>query len=252
MRELVVKYKAEKVGYEEMVKMPLVDLKVLKDESFRMGIDYRELSKIDIYSGCHEMRVHEDEIPRITFRMRYGHFELTVMPFGLTNAPAVFIELMSREEHESHLKMNLEVLKKEKCHVKPNKVEAKDDGWSDLGVVIVRPSTIWERANVVVDAWSRKKEVKSIRVRDICRTIQAKISKKMLVTHGQSERTFQTLENMFRACARNLVVVGILTFHEAKIGESKMIGLELEQETTNVFVIKVRLKEAKDRQKIKT
>ncbi|GJW15625.1 retrovirus-related pol polyprotein from transposon TNT 1-94 [Tanacetum coccineum] len=33
-------------------------------------------------------------------------------------------------------------------------------------------------------------------------------------TDGQSERTFRTLENMFRACVRNLVVVGILTFRE--------------------------------------
>nr|GEU92639.1 reverse transcriptase domain-containing protein [Tanacetum cinerariifolium] len=51
----------------------------------------------------------------------------------------------------------------------------RDDGWSDLGIVITRPSTIWERANVVVDAWSRKGGVKSRRVRDICKTIQAKI-----------------------------------------------------------------------------
>nr|GEX92697.1 eukaryotic translation initiation factor 3 subunit B-like [Tanacetum cinerariifolium]GEX92878.1 eukaryotic translation initiation factor 3 subunit B-like [Tanacetum cinerariifolium] len=66
-------------------------------------------------------------------------------------------------------------------------------------------------------------------------------------TDGQSERTFRTLENMFRACVRNLVVVGILTFREAEIGESKMIGIELEQETTKVVVIKEMLKEAKDR-----
>ncbi|GKE05709.1 hypothetical protein Tco_1397727, partial [Tanacetum coccineum] len=33
---------------------------------------------------------------------------------------------------------------------------------------------------------------------------------------------------------------------EAEIGESKMIGLELEQETTKVVVIKERLKKAKD------
>nr|GEW21638.1 hypothetical protein [Tanacetum cinerariifolium] len=52
----------------------------------------------------------------------------------------------------------------------------------------------------------------------------------------------------YEACVRNLVVVGILTFCEAEIGESKMIGLELEQETTKVIVIKERLKEAKDRQ----
>ncbi|GJV06388.1 hypothetical protein Tco_1344044 [Tanacetum coccineum] len=83
-------------------------------------------------------------------------------------------------------------------------------------------------------------------------------------TDGQSERTFQTLENMFRAYVRNLVVVGILTFCEVSfptkiviirvfevfslevlygrrgrspVGASKMIGLELEQETTKVVVI---------------
>ncbi|GKE46491.1 hypothetical protein Tco_1477749, partial [Tanacetum coccineum] len=31
----------------------------------------------------------------------------------------------SKKEHELHLKMNLELLKKEKCHVKPNKVKAE-------------------------------------------------------------------------------------------------------------------------------
>nr|GEX91129.1 putative reverse transcriptase domain-containing protein [Tanacetum cinerariifolium] len=92
IRELIVKYKAEKVCHDEMVKMPLVDLKVLEDGSFKICMDYRELSKIDLYLGCHQIRVHEDKIPNIAFRMRYGHFELMVMPFGLTNVPTVFIE----------------------------------------------------------------------------------------------------------------------------------------------------------------
>nr|GEY89347.1 hypothetical protein [Tanacetum cinerariifolium] len=122
MRELVMKYKAKKVWHEEMVKMPLVDL---KDGSFKICIDYRKLSEIAIMNRCHQMRVHEEEIPKTDFRTRYGHFEFTVMPFGLTKAPMIFLELMSREEHESHLKMNLELLKKEKCYVKANKVEAE-------------------------------------------------------------------------------------------------------------------------------
>ncbi|GKA68612.1 putative reverse transcriptase domain-containing protein [Tanacetum coccineum] len=195
-------HKAEIICHEKVVKIPLLDGKIvgvrdfpevfpndlsglppLREIEFRielipeatpMCIDYGECNKltvknhyslpriddlfdqlqgsqfflkIDLSSGYHQLRVHEDDILKTTFRTHYRYFEFTGMPFSLINAPVVFIDLMNRvcrpyldkfvivfiddiliyaktrEEHVEHLRLVLELLKKEKLYAKFSKCE---------------------------------------------------------------------------------------------------------------------------------
>ena len=52
-------------------------------------------SKINLYSGYHQIHIKESDIHKTAFHTRYGHYEFIVLPFGLTNAPATFMTLIN-------------------------------------------------------------------------------------------------------------------------------------------------------------
>ncbi|GJY52055.1 putative reverse transcriptase domain-containing protein [Tanacetum coccineum] len=86
-------------------------------------------------------------VAQTAFKTRYGHYEFQVMPFGLTSAPIMFMDLMNRvcrpyldkfmivfiddisiysktkEEHDAHLRLILELLKKEELYAKFSKCD---------------------------------------------------------------------------------------------------------------------------------
>ncbi|GJR55149.1 putative reverse transcriptase domain-containing protein [Tanacetum coccineum] len=141
-----------------------------KDGSFRMCIDYRELnkptvnnrypfpriddlfdqlqgssiySKIDLRSGYHQLRVREQDIPKMAFRTRYGHYEFQVMPFGLSHALTVFHGPHEPRRESAYVKNILKVILN--CLKK--------------GAVVIG------KANVVADALSRKERADPLRAR---------------------------------------------------------------------------------------
>jgi hypothetical protein len=158
-----------------------------KDGTKRMCIDYRTLnsmtiknkyplpriedlldrlkkakffSKIDLRSGYHQMKIREQDIPKMAFTTQYGLYEFVVVSFGLTNAPSYFVNLMNKvfmeeldrfvvvfiddiliysetaEEHEEHLRIVLKRLRQQKLYAKFSKCKFLMEKVAFLGHVL--------------------------------------------------------------------------------------------------------------------
>ncbi|GKC29963.1 putative reverse transcriptase domain-containing protein [Tanacetum coccineum] len=234
--------------------------------------------------------------------MRYGHFESTIMPFELTNAPTVFMDLMnlvckpylgrfvivfindilaylkSKEEHEVHLKLVLESLRKGKLYAKFSKCEFWLEEVHFLGHMVnhntgqvssfssyIRRFQDVKLARIYIDEIiARNGILVTINSdRDRCftshfwQTLQKVLGTRLDMstayhpqTDGQSERTIQTCGDVLRAGMSDSGASWDVARFVAEIGESRLIGPELVQETSDkVVLIKEKLKAARDRQK---
>ncbi|GJX47197.1 hypothetical protein Tco_0272387 [Tanacetum coccineum] len=152
-----------------------------KDGSFRMCIDYRELNKLtvknryplpriddlfdqlqgssfnqrstlrgqDTKSGYHQLRVREKDIPNTAFRTRYGHYEYT---------------RKKQAEMTEHLKLILELLKKEQLYAKFSKCEFWIPKVQFLGHVIDSQSIHVDPAKIEsIKDWASPKSATEIR-----------------------------------------------------------------------------------------
>jgi hypothetical protein len=186
-----------------------------KDGSMRMCVDYRDLnritvknkyplprvdelfdrlqgakyfSKIDLRSGYHQVRIHDDDIHKTAFRTRYGHYEFLVLPFGLTNAPATFMHLMQSifgphldhfvivflddilifsktlQEHRQHVREVLEILRKNQLYGKASKCEFFKKSLSFLGHVVGENGISMEKDKVkAIQEWPVPTSVTGVR-----------------------------------------------------------------------------------------
>jgi hypothetical protein len=115
------------------------------DILFHQLIDAKVFSKVDLYSGYHQMKIHLKDVPKIAFSTRYGLYDYLIMLFGLTNAHAHFMYLMNsvfmleldkfvmvyiddiliyfknEEEHEKHLRIILQKFQEHQLYAKFSK-----------------------------------------------------------------------------------------------------------------------------------
>ena len=133
------------------------------------------------------MRVRDTNVPKTAFQTRYRHYEFLVMPFELTNALAVFMALMNKifaeyldkftvvfiddilvysktkEEHEEHLRIALQLLRDNQLYAKLSKCEFWLDQVTFLGHIISKEGLSVDPSKIeAMMSWERPKNASEI------------------------------------------------------------------------------------------
>ena len=178
------------VDYKQMNKMTVNNKYLLPriDDLFDQLKGASVFSKIDLRSGYHHLRIKDADVHKTVFRTQYGHYEFLVMSFGLTNEPAAFMDLMNcvfrsyvdqfvmvfiddilvyskdQQDHDTHLRVLLETLRKEQLYAKLSKCEFWLREVSFLGHIISEEGIRVDPKKIeVIIEWKPPRNVMEVR-----------------------------------------------------------------------------------------
>ena len=158
------------------------------DDLFDQLADSCVFSSLDLSQGYHQIRILEEDVPKIAFRVPFGHYQFKFLSFGLTNVPITFQSVMNRIFHQylgkfvlvylddilvfsktpkeqiEHLRVVFDVLHKNKLYAKLAKCHFAKNELEYLGHVVGKDGIkVDPRKIEIVAKWARPKDINQLR-----------------------------------------------------------------------------------------